>query len=126
MVVKKEKISWGQDFCERVLQYFQSKQIAKMKEADLNRKYYDIGRVLWYDVAYGNVLKYKREKMDVQNEPFFNYTIGNKTFTYGPIMALTLEEDRKIFAREAEAEIRDLFKVKCKVTAYNDCVVVEF
>lgn len=122
----KEKSSWLQNFFERILDYFEKKQVAQIKQANLNRQYYDVARVLWYDVGYDNILKYKRAKMDIQRELFLTYTMGNRTFRYGPISALTGVEDRRMFSREAEAEIRDILGVTCKVSVYNDAVIVKF
>lgn len=106
---------------------------AKKAEIEANEKhwqetkeYNDIAYLLWCKVAYNDVLKYKRPKMDEQKELFPIYRWGNKTMMFGPIKALTSAEDREKFIQTAQAELRDEGYASAKVAVYPTGVVVEF
>ena len=88
------------------------------------RNYNDIGYILWYEVAIGNVLKYKADKVQMQQEPFFVYKWGQNVLMYGPIKGLTRADDKENFIKTAQAELRDCGYSSLKVKVYPDAVIV--
>lgn len=112
------------------LEYLERKR--KQKEYELlqeerrearMRLYNDVAFLLWYKVAYDDVLVHKRLKMEDQREPFMIYQWGEKNLIFGPIKALTTNEDKEKFMKTAQAELRD-WGMKCKVRVYPDRIVV--
>ena len=108
----------------QIIQYLDNK-LKEKQAADFKlRMYNDIAMLLWYKVAYDDVLSYKRTKMNDQSEPFRIYQWGDHNLIYGPIKALTSDEDKRKFVNTAQAELRDRGYKGLKVSVYPDCVIV--
>ena len=107
-----------------MLRYFEEKQRAQELQEQRVRVYNDISCILWYKVAYDDVLAYKRKKMYEQQEPFRIYNWGERNLIYGPIKALTSIEDQEKFVKVAEAELRDHGYSGMQVAVYPDAIIV--
>ena len=88
------------------------------------RIYNDIAYILWYQVAYDDILKHKKEQMEVQQEPFRIYDFGERAMRFGPISALTGAEDTDKFEKRARALLKDRGFGVFKVKAYPDAIIV--
>lgn len=102
----------------------EKRMLDKQGKDELIRNYKDIAIILWYDVLYDDILAYKKEKMETQNEPFLIYQWGNNNLIYGPVKALTSREDKEKFERVATAELKDRGYKNLKVKAYPDSIIV--
>lgn len=107
-----------------LFKYLENKQKEERMNAQRIRIYNDIANVLWYAVLYDDVLHYKREQMDGQKTPFRKYVMGNTSLNYGPVVALTSQEDVNKFERVATAQLRHLGYGKVRVKAYPEEIVV--
>lgn len=114
-----------------LFEYLEARQKAdeerrKAEEAEKNRFliYNDIAFLLWYEILYNDILKYKREAMDTQQMPFRLYDWGNKAMRFGPVAALTSAEDIEKFEKRAKAVLKDKGFGNFKVKVYPDSVVV--
>ena len=104
--------------------YLEEKQRAKNLQEQRVRVYNDIACLLWYKVAYDDVLSYKAAKMDEQQEPFRIFQWGDKNLIFGPIKALVSAKDKEQFCKVAQAELRDRGYGKLKVSVYPDAIIV--
>lgn len=107
-----------------MFRYLEERQKAKNAEENRVRVYTDIAITLWYKVGYEDVLSYKKSKMETQSECFMLNRWGNNNLIYGPIKALTSEEDKKKFKQVAEAELRDKGYGDLKVHIYPGNIIV--
>ena len=107
-----------------MFKYLEEKQKAQNAQEQRVRVYNDIAILLWYVVAYDDVLSYKRVKMKEQQEPFRVFQWGDHNLLYGPIKALTSDEDKAKFIKVAQAELRDRGYGAMKVSVYPDAVIV--
>lgn len=107
-----------------MFKYLEMKQRAQNEKEQRLRNYNDIAILLWYKVAYDDVLAYKRKKMYEQQEPFRIYNWGERNLIYGPIKALTSAEDRETFVKTAEAELLDHGYFGMQVAVYPDAIIV--
>lgn len=107
-----------------MLKYLEEKQKAQELQEQRVRVYNDIAILLWYKVAYDDVLSYKKAKMEEQQEPFSLYRWGNNNLIFGPIKALTRDEDKNKFIKVAQAELRDRGYGGRKVSVYPDAIIV--
>lgn len=107
-----------------MFEFLAMKQRAQNAKEQRLRNYNDIACILWYKVAYDDVLAYKQKKMSEQREPFRIYDWGEHNLIYGPIKALTSAEDRERFVKTAEAELRDHGYSGMQVAVYPDAIIV--
>ena len=107
-----------------MFKYLEEKQKAQNAQEQRVRVYNDIALLLWYVVAYDDVLSYKKSKMDAQQEPFRVFQWGDHNLLYGPIKALTSDEDKAKFIKVAQAELRDRGYGAMKVSVYPDAIIV--
>lgn len=103
--------------------------IAAKIEDDIQRrhdiqKYGEVARILWFDVAYNNVLANKREKMNRQQIAFATGEIGPSSFAFGPILALTSSSDVQRFIHEAKAELLNRGYGHVSVSVYPNKIIV--
>ena len=115
----------------RLLDYLDNKQKAEQAQQEAMRaqqkamrRYNDIAFILWYQVLYDEVLKHKREQMEVQQTPFRVYDWGDKAMRFGPVAALTSAEDIEKFERRAKAVLKDRGFGSFKVKAYPDSIMI--
>lgn len=108
----------------KLIEYLNKKLMEKQAADYRLRMYNDIAVLLWFRVAYDDVLSYKKEKMNDQNEPFRIYQWGDRNLIYGPIKALTSDEDKRKFVNTAQAELRDRGYKGMKVSVHPDCIIV--
>lgn len=90
------------------------------------RTYNDIAFILWYSVLYEDVLAYKNEQMDQQQQNFRIYDFGNVAFRYGPVVALKRREDIERFEKQAKALLADKGFGRTSVKVHGDSVVVSW
>lgn len=107
-----------------MFKYLEEKQKAQNAQEQRVRVYNDIACLLWYKVAYDDVLSYKKAKLEEQQEPFRVFQWGDHNLIYGPIKALTSAEDREKFIKVAQAELRDRGYGSMKVSVYPDAIIV--
>lgn len=108
----------------RIVDYLENKRKNEQVQQNLVRIYNDIAILLWYKVLYDDILIHKRDKMDNQNEAFRIFQWGNRNMIFGPVKALTLEEDKKKFIKTAQAELRDCGYGNLKVSVYPDSIII--
>lgn len=107
-----------------MFKYLSEKQRAQSAQEHRMRVYNDIACLLWYKVAYDDVLSYKKAKLEEQHESFRVFQWGDHNLIYGPIKALTSAEDRDKFCKVAQAELRDRGYGAMKVSVYPDAIIV--
>lgn len=107
-----------------MFKYLEEKQKAQELQEQRVRVYNDIAILLWYVVAYDDVLSYKKAKMEEQQEPFRIFQWGNHSLIFGPIKALTSADDKEKFIKVAQAELRDRGYGAMKVSVYPDAIIV--
>ena len=107
-----------------MFKYLEEKQKAQNAQEQRVRMYNDIAILLWYTVAYDDVLSYKRSKLEEQQEPFRIFQWGNHSLIFGPIKALTRDDDKAKFCKVAQAELRDRGYGALKVSVYADAIIV--
>ena len=100
----------------------------KQKEEQLNNNrvkiYNDIACLLWYQLLYDDILKHKREQMDIQQNPFRIYDFGHKSMRFGGVSALTSSEDLEKVEKRAKALLKDKGYGNFKVKVYPDAIVL--
>lgn len=89
-------------------------------------KYNEVANILWFDVAYSDVLAGKREKMNRQQVVFCTGEIGPSSFAYGPILALTSNHDVQRFEQEAKAVLLNRGYGHVGVKVYPSKIIVQF
>ena len=104
--------------------FLAEKQKAEQAQQAKVRKYNDIAFVLWYQVLYDEILKHKREQMDVQQTPFRVYEWGDKAMRFGGVAALTSIEDIEKFEKRARALLKDKGFGNFRVKAYPDALIL--
>lgn len=110
-----------------IWEYLEKKQQKEARDEYRRRLYFDIGCCLWYDVAFGDVLSYKGEKIEQsQNAPFLTGQAGDRYFVYGLIKALKSKADIDKFEKSATAELKDRLNIKVAVKVYPSSIVVQF
>lgn len=111
----------------RLWDYLENQQRKKAQDEYRQRLYFDIGCCLWYDVAFGDVLAYKGERIEqAQNTPFLTGQAGDRYFIYGLIKALKSKSDIDKFEKSATAELKDRLNSKVAVKVYPSSIVVQF
>ena len=106
------------------LKYLEDKQKAQELQEQRVRVYNDVACLLWYKVAYDDVLSYKKAKLEEQKEPFRVFQWGDHNLIFGPIKALTSADDKEKFCKVAQAELRDRGYGAMKVSVYPDAIIV--
>lgn len=107
-----------------MFKYLEEKRKAQELQEQRVRIYNDIAVILWYKVAYDDVLSYKKAKLEEQHEPFRVFQWGDHNLIFGPIKALTSADDKAKFCKVAQAELRDRGYGAMKVFVYPDAIIV--
>lgn len=117
---------------KQVLEYFELKEQTTQKQlALLNQRqfYIDCAYLLWYEVAYFDVLKHKQKQMELQTDPFcLPDFIGSSYWIYGGINALSqdLYDSFESHARNVLNAYGKQFGAVCKVRVAKDAIAVRW
>lgn len=104
--------------------YLTAKKEAELANEKRVRVYNDIAVLLWYKILYDDVLAYKKQKMEEQQEPFCIYRWGDNNLIFGRVKALVSQADTDKFIKTAEAELRDRGYGDLAVKVYPDAIIV--
>ncbi len=117
---------------KRLLEYLELKEQTTQKQlALLNQRqnYIDCAYLLWYQVAYFDVLKHLQAQLELQTEPFcLPDFIGSSFWIYGGINALPqdLYSTFEARARNVLNAYGKQFGVVCKVRVAKDAIAVKW
>lgn len=94
------------------------------------KMYYERIAHIMFEVAYCEVISYKKERMEMQNTKLSlendDDRYGMDSFKYGPIGALTSSEDIASFKKTVQFELRDKLNLTAKVVVSPICIIVSF
>ena len=117
---------------EKLLAYLELKEKTKQKQLEilnLRQFYIDCAYLLWYQVAYFDVLKYLQAQLELQTEPFcLPDFIGSSFWIYGGINALPqdLYGTFEARARNVLNAYGKPFGAVCKVRVAKDAITVRW
>lgn len=117
---------------KRLLDYLELKEKTTQKQYEFlsqRQHYIDCGYLLWYDVAYFDVLKHLQTQMELQADPFcLPDFIGSSYWIYGGINALPQDLYGTFEARAKNVlnAYGKPFGAVCKVRVAKDAIVVKW
>lgn len=117
---------------ERLMKYLELKEKTTQKQYEFLRQrqfYIDCAYLLWYDVAYFDVLKHLQTQMELQTDPFcLPDFIGSAYWIYGGINALPqgLYDTFEARARNVLNAYAKPFGAVCKVRVAKDAIAVKW
>lgn len=116
----------------RLMEYLEQKEQTAQKQLALlnqRQKYIDCAYLMWYEVAYFDVLKHLQVQMELQTEPFcLPDFIGSSYWIFGGINALPkdLYSTFEARARNVLNAYGKQFGAVCKVRVANDAIAVRW
>jgi len=120
------------ELVKRALEYLAQKEKTKQKQLEFLRlrgHYIDCASLLWYDVAYFDVLKHLQVQMELQSAPFMLADgVGSSIWRYGEITALPqdLYSQFEARARNVLNAYGKPFGAVCKVRVAKDAILVRW
>lgn len=117
---------------EKLLEYLELKKQTEQKQLELlnlRQFYIDCAWLLWYDVAYFDVLKHLQTQLELQSDPFMLADgVGSSIWIYGGINALPrdLYETFEARARNVLNAYGKPFGAVCKVRVAKDAIAVKW
>lgn len=117
---------------KRLLEYLELKEQTTQKQLEilkLRQFYIDCGYLIWYEVAYFDVLNHLQTQMELQTDPFcLPDFIGSVYWIYGGINALPkgLYDTFEARARNVLNAYGKPFGAVCKVRVAKDAIAVKW
>lgn len=120
------------EIAKKLLSYLEQKEKTKQKQLEFLRlrgHYIDCASLLWYDVAYFDVLKHLQTQMELQADPFMLADgVGCSIWIYGGINALptNLYDAFEARAKNVLNAYGKPFGAVCKVRVAKDAILVRW